>query len=407
MDDFLNQLKTSNKNFSEDYQKMIGEYYKKLMNNPAELQNVLNMLGQGQGKQNGVDNEGGITITPDKYCCIKTFDETGQKVFINLVSSEHVDPPQEQHILEMDNQHGIRIPMSLSEPYEDSDKNGNPCQVYDAIFNPGILKKTESEPMLMQFIIGCIAGRAKERFKRTFDTRRVIKLQNLIYKGKAVRTQRIRARKVKIDEIINNTNEKDKQTTLSASGSLKTNEINKEVHEKGKTPNWNFIVIKVANPTGKMLKTINAIAKDKIVTTSSNGKINYEILNSLNEQYKDMFEFYNGFNANPQHGYGLLLIVELELLGKSSGIKLNLSDERFTLYCGKFYSLELNLPYVIESKRAKAMFVAESRLLYVYLPFYEKEVVYDKNNNNNAQQNENTKVENVLGVTEDYLFDVV
>jgi hypothetical protein len=32
--------------------------------------------------------------------------------------------------------------------------------------------------------------------------------------------------------------------------------------------------------------------------------------------------------------------------------------------------------------------------------------VYDKTNAN-AQQNENTKVENVLGVTEDYLFDVV
>ena len=240
MDDFIKELKSKNQEFSDDYIKKMQEYYKKLLNNPAELQNTLNQL-QGKG---GIDNEGGITIIPDKYCCIKTFDESGQKIFINLVSSDKVDPPQEQHILEMNNQHGVRIPMSLSEPHEDHDKKGLPCQVYDAIFNPNILKKIETEPMVLQFIMACISGRIKERFKHTIDTTKVIRLKGVIYKGESVRPQRIRAKKVKIEEIINNTNEKDKKVNMNSNAALKTNEINKEIHEKGKTPNWNFVIIK-------------------------------------------------------------------------------------------------------------------------------------------------------------------
>ena len=73
------------------------------------------------------EKTGGITITPEEYCCVKTTDETGQKIFLNLCSSDKIDPPAEQHILEMNNQHGVRIPLSLSEKYEDFDVHGNIC----------------------------------------------------------------------------------------------------------------------------------------------------------------------------------------------------------------------------------------------------------------------------------------
>ena len=398
MDDFLNELKSKNKEFSDDYMKKIQEYYKKLLNNPAELQNTLNNLQNGKG---GIDSEGGITIVPDKYCCIKTFDETGQKVFINLVSSDKVDPPQEQHILEMDNQHGVRIPMSLSDPMEDTDVKGNPCQVYDAIFNPDILKKTETEPMVLQFIMACISGRVKERFKHTLDTTRVIKLKGVIYKGKVVRPQRIRAKKVKIEEIINNTNEKDKKAQMNSSAALKANEISKEVQERGRTPNWNFVIIKSPNPNGFMFKEINKIAKDKLVLNGNNGKVSYNILNDTT--HNDLFEFYNGYNANPKYGYGLLLVVELELLGKSSGIKLNICDKSLTLYCGKFYSLELNIPYKINSANAKSMFIVENRLLYVYMPFYDKDIQEFKK----IGEEKKERKENTINISEDYLYDVV
>jgi len=422
MDDFINELKQKNKDFSEEYINMMKQYYQKLMNNPAELQNTLNNLKSGQS---GIDAEGGITITPEPYCCVKVQDETGQKIFLNLCGSDQVDPPKEQHILEMNNQEGIRIPLSLSEKYEDFDVHGTACEVYDIIMNPTTLQKTESQPLVMGFILNLIASRLKERFKKVIIIDKYVRLKNLKYKGKTVRSQRIRARKVKIDEIIDNSNEKEKN--LNGNNNMENgtnigdrtniaNEINKEVNEKGKTPNWNFIIIKAEKTSdinGALFKEIENEAKSKIL--NNNGNVNFDML--VNDKKDKLFEYFNGFNASPKYGIGILLLIEMELLVKSSGIRLNLSDESLTMYVPKLYSLEMNLPYKIYSKNANSFFNLESRILYIYLPFYEKDIEDFKALEENERiKNEKEKKEGEVHTTdisekiklnEDYLYDVI
>ena len=309
---------------------------------------------------------------------MKVQDETGQKVFLNLCSSDKVDPPKEQHILEMNNQEGIRIPLSLSERYEDFDVHGTACEVYDIIMNPNTLQKTENQPMIMSFILSLIANRLKERFKKVILVDKYVRLKNLKYKGKTVRSQRIRARKVKIDEIINDSNEKEKKLKEKKNEEENmnaniANEINKEVNEKGKTPNWNFIIIKAKDTSdinGALFKEIESEAKSKIL--NSNGLVNFDML--VNSKKDKLYDYFNGFNASPKYGIGLLLLIEMELLVKSSGIRLNLSDESLTMYVSKLYSLEINLPYKINSKDSKSFFNLESRILYIYLPFYKKDI---------------------------------
>ena len=291
MDDFINELKQKNKDFSDEYVNMMKQYYQKLMNNPTELQNTLNNLKSGK---NGIDPDGGITITPEPYCCVKVQDETGQKIFLNLCGSDKVDPPKEQHILEMNNQEGIRIPLSLSEKYEDFDVHGTACEVYDVIMNPNTLQKTENQPLVMGFILNLIASRLKERFKKVILIDKYVRLKNLKYKGKTVRSQRIRARKVKIDEIIDNSNEKDKNVNdKNGNGPVVgdkaniANEINKEVNEKGKTPNWNFVIINVENTTdinGALFKEIESEAKSKIL--NNHGNVNFDMLVNKNKDKK-------------------------------------------------------------------------------------------------------------------------
>ena len=424
MDDFINELKQKNKDFSEEYINMMKQYYQKLMNNPAELQNTLNNLKSGQS---GIDAEGGITITPEPYCCVKVQDETGQKIFLNLCGSDQVDPPKEQHILEMNNQEGIRIPLSLSEKYEDFDVHGTACEVYDIIMNPTTLQKTESQPLVMGFILNLIASRLKERFKKVIIIDKYVRLKNLKYKGKTVRSQRIRARKVKIDEIIDNSNEKEKNLNGNNNNNMGNgnnfgdrtniaNEINKEVNEKGKTPNWNFIVIKAEKTSdinGALFKEIENEAKSKIL--NNNGNVNFDML--VNDKKGKLFEYFDGFNASPKYGIGILLLIEMELLVKSSGIRLNLSDESLTMYVPKLYSLEMNLPYKINSKNANSFFNLESRILYIYLPFYEKDIEDFKALEENERiKNEKEKKEGEVHTTdisekiklnEDYLYDVI
>ena len=420
MDDFINELKMKNNQFSEEYVNMMKQYYQKLMNNPQELQNTINNL---KNAQNGIDPEGGITIVPDPYCCVKVQDETGQKIFLNLCGSDKVDPPKEQHILEMNNQEGIRIPLSLSERYEDFDVHGTACEVYDIIMNPETLKKTENQPLVMSFILSLIANRLKERFKKVILIDKYVRLKNLKYKGKTVRSQRIRARKVKIDEIINDSNEKDKklrektgEENINANSNI-ANEINKEVNEKGKTPNWNFIIIKAKETSdinGALFKEIENVAKTKILNNS--GLINFDML--VNEKKDKLFEYFNGFNASPKYGIGLLLLIEMEFLVKSTGIRLNLSDESLTLYVSKLYSLEINLPYKIDSKNSKSFFNLESRILYVYLPFYQKDIddfkaMEENERIKNEKEKNKENGENIVDIgdkiklNEDYLYDVI
>ena len=420
MDDFINELKMKNSQFSEEYINMMKQYYQKLMNNPAELQNTLNNL---KNAQNGIDPEGGITIVPDPYCCVKVQDETGQKIFLNLCGSDKIDPPKEQHILEMNNQEGIRIPLSLSEKHEDFDVHGTACEVYDIIMNPTTLQKTESQPMVMGFILSLIANRLKERFKKVILIDKYVRLKNLKYKGKTVRSQRIRARKVKIDEIINDTNEKDKklkekneEENMNAQANI-ANEINKEINEKGKTPNWNFIIIKAKETSdinGALFKEIESVAKSKIL--NNNGLVNFDML--VNEKKDKLYDYFDGFNASPKYGIGLLLLIEMELLVKSTGIRLNLSDESLTLYVTKIYSLEINLPYKINSKNAKSFFNLESRILYIYLPFYQKDIddfrtLEENERIKNEKEKNKENMENVgdigdkINLNEDYLYDVI
>jgi hypothetical protein len=418
MEDFINELKMKNNQFSEEYVNMMKQYYQKLMNNPAELQNTLNNL---KNSQNGIDAEGGITIVPDPYCCVKVQDETGQKVFLNLCSSDKVDPPKEQHILEMNNQEGIRIPLSLSERYEDFDVHGTACEVYDIIMNPNTLQKTENQPMIMSFILSLIANRLKERFKKVILVDKYVRLKNLKYKGKTVRSQRIRARKVKIDEIINDSNEKDKKLKEKKNEEENmnaniANEINKEVNEKGKTPNWNFIIIKAKDTSdinGALFKEIESEAKSKIL--NNNGLVNFDML--VNSKKDKLFDYFNGFNGSPKYGIGLLLLIEMELLVKSTGIRLNLSDESLTLYVSKLYSLEINLPFKINSKDSKSFFNLESRILYIYLPFYQKDIddfkrleenERIKNEKEKNKDNENSfEINDKINLNEDYLYDVI
>jgi hypothetical protein len=117
MEKIMNDLKNNNENFSAEYSELMKEYYQKMMNNnnnnPAGNQNIPGI--------NQPDEEGGLIIVPKPFCCVKTFDKTNQKIFINILSHEKIESPKEQHILEANNQFGVRVPMSLSEKMEDFD----------------------------------------------------------------------------------------------------------------------------------------------------------------------------------------------------------------------------------------------------------------------------------------------
>ena len=99
-----------------------------------------------------IDEEGGAMIQPKPGFVVKTKDlKSGTKVFVNITHHEIVEGLQERRITPEEaakldaSEAGVRIPLSLGDVREDSDKNGNPVQVYDFIFNTDTVKTAQKE----------------------------------------------------------------------------------------------------------------------------------------------------------------------------------------------------------------------------------------------------------------------
>jgi hypothetical protein len=407
MENLMNDLKNNNEKFSEEYVTLMREYYEKL--SKGGMQN-LNTQGT-KSSPDQPDEEGGLVITPIPCCVIKTSDSNGQKIFINVTSHDKIEAPKEEHILEMENRLGVRLPMSLSEKIEDFDNKNQICQVYDVIFNTSIVKKTEDDPMAFQFMYEVVKERIRQRFNHELS-QSFIKLKNLKYKGKVIRQQRVRVRLgPKIEEVIGDDKNGSGLFNQNQQQNLNAKEMSKIVNEKGKTPNWNLIVLKEKEISienyGMIIENIDKFCEKKI--TLDNFLHNSK--ECENKSVKENFYiFYDGTNATPQHGQSLLYLIEMNLLSSSQGMKVNISDEGVVINCPKIYSLQINFPYRIDSKEAFSVFDSSKRFLFVSLPFYEKDCeefreIFERNKT--LQGRENNKENVNVNLSDDYLYELI
>jgi hypothetical protein len=85
--------------------------------------------------------------------------KSGNKVFVNMTHHEIVDPFEQKPIPIEDQEKygssetGVRIPLSLGDVREDSDKKGEPVQVYDFIFNPDTIKNAQKTAGFRQAMV--------------------------------------------------------------------------------------------------------------------------------------------------------------------------------------------------------------------------------------------------------------
>jgi hypothetical protein len=181
-----------------------------------------------------IDPEGGCTIQPAIGFVIKSKDQHGQKIFINMTSHELVEPPEEKHIPDSD-QPAVRIPLSLGEIREDFDKKGEPCQVIDCIWNTDTLKRAKKEPLYKQGLVELSFEYIRQKYSLTLSMK--YSVPKLKYKGNTVQYQRIRAKKnVKIEQLNSKPLTEEEQSDIQAKNYEKIKEQETEV--KQQRPKW-------------------------------------------------------------------------------------------------------------------------------------------------------------------------
>ncbi|KAK9302748.1 hypothetical protein QLX08_005365 [Tetragonisca angustula] len=156
----------------EEFRKMLIEYVEEVTD-PKNVEVYQNEITQLE-KKRGVD----VTfISPQPSYVIKTSVNGDRKCFINVCTSEHVQPSFEQ---------GDRgqwsIPHMLTPPRDDLDKKNVRCKVFDVIFHPDTIFLFLKHAKLRKIINDTAMDGVENNFNVKLD-RKNIKFPHIRYKG--------------------------------------------------------------------------------------------------------------------------------------------------------------------------------------------------------------------------------
>ncbi|XP_064628386.1 PIH1 domain-containing protein 1-like [Lineus longissimus] len=127
-------------------------------------------------------------VTPKPGFCLKTKNEKGEKVFINVCVEESLPIPKDitdtelVKILDSPDPSSYRVPMSLGEPHAEVDKSGAGCAVYDIVVHPSFLGKVKASELFMGFFLTVVLEGLEYKYEMQLDRNWVI-LKNRRFMG--------------------------------------------------------------------------------------------------------------------------------------------------------------------------------------------------------------------------------
>ena len=156
-------------------------------------------------------------IFPEPGFVVKTVDDTGRKVFINVCGHFKIQAPGsdwangvvpeavENALANLDDpeatQH-LRFPLSVSDARNELDKKGAPCTVYDAVFNADVVKQAICSRRLKVFLVELVLQWIAQKYEKPLDPQYKLPHRRYVGDGDAPKPQCIRVdRKSMIEEL--------------------------------------------------------------------------------------------------------------------------------------------------------------------------------------------------------------
>ena len=156
-------------------------------------------------------------IFPEPGFVVKTVDDTGRKVFVNVCGHFKIQAPGsdwangvvpeavENALANLDDpeatQH-LRFPLSVSDARNELDKKGAPCTVYDAVFNADVVKQAICSRRLKVFLVELVLQWIAQKYEKPLDPQYKLPHRRYVGDGDAPKPQCIRVdRKSMIEEL--------------------------------------------------------------------------------------------------------------------------------------------------------------------------------------------------------------
>lgn len=140
-----------------------------------------------------------FTIQPRPGICVKTKSDNGEKIFLNICTSNKIPSPDDIsdaklfEILSQENPEFV-IPMSIGSERFETDKGGSLCLTYDIVINTTYFEKCQTNKNFLLFTISVIMDGVSNKFNKTLNTEDYVILKNRKVLGK-LQQHRIEDRK--------------------------------------------------------------------------------------------------------------------------------------------------------------------------------------------------------------------
>ena len=337
---------------------LMDDYIKEI-SNPNNIKETNQFLKESEEKKDLPANvklakpKEGFCIRSEKYSIKRPSQR--KKVFINIVSLEEVQEPQN------DNNNMWKLPYLLNPGRHDQDKKGKYCTTYDVVFNPKAIELANGNLAFKKFVCDTaieginnqILAKEEEKISKDF----VMKKFN--YKGLEVSYVNVHTlNKGEMDDR-KEPSEFHKTQVMKEVEKLKAEQDKKKEEEKkdGDIEVYDEPDIDSKENVNDVIKTKKQIDKD------SKEPI-YKIKYSNNFELNKFFYNPQGFEETPKIDYNKIIIeINTPLMEGISDAELEIDTKKLKFKYKDIYLLNLDLPIEINRDSTKAKFEKAKKIL--------------------------------------------
>lgn len=230
-----------------------------------------------------------ILVQPTPGICVKTKTVNGEKIFVNICTSDKIPPPEDisdTKLLQLlnDDVPDYAIPLSIGCERMETDKSGKPSATYDVMMNTAYLRKCREKDHFMAFTIIVILNGVANKFDKEIDIENYVILKNRTVMGK-LQQHNIENRKVRkpqaqksslIEEISPSRKPIDSKTNLRDSSTTKAGYV--ILREPAKGPIERLIALFDMPKSVSVEDIVVLINSDRINVTDEKACCSYDVL---------------------------------------------------------------------------------------------------------------------------------
>jgi len=279
-------------------------------------------------------------VAPKPGWCIKTWLKNGEKIFINVCTSELVLKPKDlpedevREIVESDDPTKFRIPMGIGEAHKEKDKTGLAADAYDIVIHPSFLEKCKQIQFFKDFFIMLIFDGLEDKYQVELGRE-----YKILKNRKCIGTLQMQ-----------NVRNKSKPFIM---------EMDPTMYEMEKEMKDDY--------------TRNNVSELPPTTSSEMSEISSKRTASTSQSLYVTPTF--TITHEPPQGYPEYLVVEVELPKQmtSSSMILDVGEDCLILYANDGnYKLDIDLPCNVDNNNTGAQFNRRNKQLTVTIPVVRK-----------------------------------